>query len=80
MAALFAQGLSRRELILATLITFVCTVPFGWRGVTAWVTAALVTTLLARFALSRLGGVTGDIYGLVCEGVEVAYCLPELLF
>lgn len=72
MAALFAQELSRREIALATLIAFVCTLPFGWLSVGAWLMAVVVGTLLARFALARLGGLTGDIYGLVCECVEAS--------
>jgi adenosylcobinamide-GDP ribazoletransferase len=72
MAALFANGLSRRELLLSTLFALVCTVPFGWWSVGAWLMTVLVATALARFALARLGGLTGDIYGLICECVEVS--------
>jgi cobalamin synthase len=32
----------------------------------------LVATLLAHFALARLGGLTGDVYGMLCEGVETS--------
>lgn len=75
MAALFAGGLTRRELALATLTAFICVLSFAWLAVGAWITAVLAATLIARFALSRLGGMTGDIYGLICEGVEVSVLL-----
>ena len=43
----------------------------GWAGLAAWALATGATWLLARFALRRLPGLTGDIYGAVCEVVEV---------
>lgn len=79
MAALLAQALSRREITFATIITFLCTLPFGWLGVGAWLAAVLVATLVARFALSRLGGLTGDIYGLICECVEASVLVVATL-
>lgn len=71
MAALIRTGLGRRELVLATFITFLCVAMFGWLGVACWLGAVIVASLLARFALARLGGMTGDVYGLICECVEV---------
>ncbi len=75
MAVLFAKGLARRELVFVTLCTFIFALPFAWLAVSAWILALLVATLLARFALARLGGLTGDIYGLICECVEVSVLL-----
>lgn len=72
MAALFRDGLTRRILTLATLFTFIIALPLGMTTVGAWVVAVVASTLIARFAMARLGGLTGDIYGLVCEGVEVS--------
>ncbi len=71
MAARFSQGLSRREIIVATGIAAAGAVAFGWRGVIAWVAATLVVLALARIAQNRLGGMTGDIYGAVGEVTEV---------
>jgi cobalamin synthase len=31
----------------------------------------LATTVIARLAMARIGGLTGDVYGAVCETVEV---------
>ncbi len=71
MAARFSQGLSRREIIVATGIAAAGAVAFGWRGVIAWAAATLVVLALARIAQNRLGGMTGDIYGAVGEVTEV---------
>jgi adenosylcobinamide-GDP ribazoletransferase len=78
MAALFAKSLTRRELLGATGLAFVLVAPFGWLGMSAWLTAVIIATLLARFAMARLGGLTGDIYGLICESVEVSVLLAGI--
>lgn len=75
MAVLFAAGLTRREIFSATLTTFAGAALFGWFGIAAWLVAAIIATLLARLALARLGGLTGDIYGMICESVEVSVLL-----
>ncbi len=80
MAVFFTQGLTRREITLATLTVFVCVLPLGWTGVVMWVVAALVATLGARFALGRLGGLTGDVYGMICESVEVSVLMVGAVF
>ena len=71
MAAYFRAGLARRELTWAALTAaLVCGAP-GWGGLVAFVGAAVAASALGRWATSRLGGVTGDVYGAVCELVEV---------
>lgn len=71
MAAMFVAGLTRREILLATIISILICGIFGWLGVFAFAGAALITMLIARLAANRLGGLTGDIYGMICESVEV---------
>ncbi|MFQ5856524.1 MAG: adenosylcobinamide-GDP ribazoletransferase [Anaerolineae bacterium] len=46
-----------------------------WMGLALLVMAGSVTWLAARFALGRLPGLTGDIYGAICELVETAVLL-----
>ena len=82
MAFLFRAGLTRREVLAATVIaagaTLIAewaTMPIGGFGLAAFTAAALVATMLAHFARSRLGGLTGDIYGLICESVELSVLL-----
>jgi adenosylcobinamide-GDP ribazoletransferase len=70
MAARFRAGLGRRELTWAALSAALVCGAAGWGGLTAFVAAAIVATALGRWATSRLGGVTGDVYGAACELVE----------
>jgi adenosylcobinamide-GDP ribazoletransferase len=72
MANIFSSGMNRRVVTIATIFTFIISVPYGWFAVAAWFTASLVVLVIARLAESRVGGMTGDIYGLVCECVEVS--------
>lgn len=47
-----------------------------WRGLAALALTGVATWTVARFVLRRLPGLTGDIYGAICEVVE---CLVLLL-
>ncbi len=71
MAVIFRAGLTRRVLFVATLLAAAFAALFGRFGLVAWVAAFVIATALARFAQSRLGGLTGDIYGMICESVEL---------
>ncbi len=75
MAAMFRQGLGRRELVIATVTAALVAVPFGVRGVAAFALAAAAVLLVARVALARLGGLNGDIYGATGELVETIVLL-----
>ena len=75
MAVVFSAGLTRRELLIATCFAALVAAIFGAFGLAALVAAFVVATVIARFAVARLGGLTGDIYGMVCESVEVAVLL-----
>lgn len=71
MAVLFRAGLTRRVIFVSTIITALVCAFFVEFGLVAFVVAFAIAALVARFALNRLGGLTGDIYGMVCESVEV---------
>lgn len=75
MAVMFRQGLTRREILIATLIATLSAAAFGWLGLAVFAGAFAAASLIARLALSRLGGLTGDIYGMICETVEVTTLL-----
>lgn len=82
MAARFHQGLGVREVALATTLAALAVVPFGLRGLVLLASALIAMLLYCRLAMSRLGGVTGDVYGATVEWVEtvvlVAACaLPQ---
>ena len=70
MAAHFRAGLARRELTWVALTVALVCGAVGWGGLMAFVATVLTAALMGRWATSRLGGVTGDVYGATCELVE----------
>jgi len=65
-----------RQALFASIITLLVAWLFaGWRGLAALALALLVLLALARFAMRRIPGLTGDVYGAVCEMVELAVLL-----
>lgn len=79
-----AEGLGREikahagrpQALLATLLALAAAwLCAGARGLAALAVALLVLLLATRFTLARLPGLTGDIYGLLNELVEVAVLL-----
>jgi cobalamin 5'-phosphate synthase/cobalamin synthase len=77
LGATMRQGLNRRRLALATLFAMLALAVFVLAGVAV---PAMMGSLLgpvvglacARWAASRLdGGLTGDVYGALCELVEL---------
>jgi adenosylcobinamide-GDP ribazoletransferase len=72
MGKLFTEGLGHAQILLATAIML--TVLLGmmaWpMGLALLAATWLITALLARLAMSRIHGLTGDVYGAICEAVE----------
>jgi adenosylcobinamide-GDP ribazoletransferase len=65
-----------RQLVLATATAGALAICVGaWLGLIALTVVATVAVAGAVFALRRLGGLTGDIYGALCEVAEVATLL-----
>lgn len=83
LGAYFREGFGRRELVVAALTTGVVVVGLAWL-VHVWVLALLFVPLLTTFAFGRWaahrlgGGLTGDIYGAVCELTELV-CLALMI-
>ncbi|MCL5999191.1 MAG: adenosylcobinamide-GDP ribazoletransferase [Chloroflexi bacterium] len=75
MGAMFRAGLTRREVIIATVLAALACIACGLFGVIAFALAFLAATGVARLAVAKIGGLTGDIYGTVCETVELAVLL-----
>lgn len=76
----FKQGVRRRDVALATLFAGLAVLPIGLVGVGAFLAAWLLTLAAARYTLTKIPGLTGDVYGALCEIVEVelAIILPPL--
>lgn len=79
MAVLFRAGLTRRVVFVATIFAALCCAIFGWLGFVSFITAFLIATFVALFAMNRLGGLTGDIYGAICESVELGVLIVGTL-
>jgi adenosylcobinamide-GDP ribazoletransferase len=70
------QNAGRRQLLLATIATLVLvTVVQVWLGLAAWLAVMVAIMLLVRFALDRLPGLTGDVYGLLAVAAETVVLL-----
>ncbi len=79
MAVMFRAGLTRRAIFVATIFAALCCAIFGWLGFISFITGFAIATLVARFAVNRLGGLTGDIYGMICESVELGVLIVGTL-
>jgi adenosylcobinamide-GDP ribazoletransferase len=71
----FASTLTPRALLLAALLPLALVVVAGPRAWLSALLAGLVTLLVLRVARARLGGVTGDVFGLVVELSELTVLL-----
>jgi adenosylcobinamide-GDP ribazoletransferase len=73
LSVFFGRGLGWPQVGLASLVAGGAAMA-GWNimpGLLLWGLAWLAATLVARFALARIHGLTGDVYGATCELVEV---------
>ncbi len=68
----FRQGLQGRHIAWATFTTLAAVIWFQVEGIIALTVALITGGALARFAVSRLGGLTGDTYGALVEGIEAS--------
>jgi adenosylcobinamide-GDP ribazoletransferase len=78
------QGLGRAmkdhvgwgQLALGTTVALVAAIlTGGWWGLVVLAVAGAAAWLAARFVRSRLPGMTGDVYGAICELVEMLVLL-----
>ena len=75
MGAAFSAGLPKTIWIGAAIIPLLLTALGAPRSIYAASVGALVTFGLIRLAKTQLGGVTGDVFGLTIEVVEVVVLL-----
>jgi adenosylcobinamide-GDP ribazoletransferase len=65
-----------RQLIVAVVVAVALSaLAAEWLGLAALAVAGATTWAVATFALGRLGGLTGDIYGALCELLETVALL-----
>lgn len=71
MAADFAAGLSRKSIFAAAVIPLALIVWGGWDSLLAGTLASLAASGIIIFSRSRIGGVTGDVFGSIIEISEL---------
>jgi adenosylcobinamide-GDP ribazoletransferase len=70
MGADFASGLSKSALMWGGIIPLVLAIALGLQGIIAFGVASLTISFLLRSVRVRIGGITGDVFGLIVEVVE----------
>ena len=66
----------KAQIALSTISALIVAVLVGrWLGLLALALAALTTWLAVRFTLTKIPGLTGDLYGAISELVEAAVLL-----
>jgi adenosylcobinamide-GDP ribazoletransferase len=71
----FASGFRRSFMIWGALVPLVIAIVFGVRGILSILAGLGAAGSILWLAKSRIGGVTGDVFGMVVEIVEVAVLL-----
>lgn len=75
MGADFASGFRRSFIFWGAIIPLVIAIILGTRGILSIVTGLVATAFVLWLAKSRIGGVTGDVFGMVVEVVETVVLL-----
>lgn len=75
MGADFASGLRRASIFVSALLPLGIALALGPRGILSALTGLCAATLVLLLARSRIGGVTGDVFGMVIEVVETIVLL-----
>lgn len=69
----FRAGLGWRQVVMAFIIAAaVAIVLMNWLGLLLLAVSWLMAILIARLAMARIAGLTGDVYGAICEVTETA--------
>ena len=76
LGAMFASRVTRRNLWMSTLLAVLISgLVGGWLGLSALILAVLVTMGVANWTMTRIPGLTGDVYGTINELSELAVLL-----
>ena len=75
MGADFASGLRRSFIAWGALIPLAIALSLGARGIISLCTGVIATAFVLRLTTSRIGGVTGDVFGMIVEIVETVVLL-----
>lgn len=80
LGSFFKSNTGRKELIISLLLTLVGVYIFaGYNGLTAMAIVTSLSLAASLFFNGKLGGLTGDIYGALCESAELQTLVVLLL-
>jgi len=79
MGADFASGFRRSFIIWGAIIPLVIAITLGVRGILSLFVGLVGTAFVLWLAKYRIGGVTGDVFGMVVEVVEASVLLVFLI-
>jgi adenosylcobinamide-GDP ribazoletransferase len=79
MGADFAEGFRRSYILWGAIIPLAIAVLLGLRGVLSALAGIGAAGLVLWLAKSRIGGVTGDVFGMIVEIVETVVLLTFLI-
>lgn len=79
MGADFAAGFQRSFIAWGAIIPVALTLMLGLRGIMSVLAGVGVAALMLWLAKSRIGGVTGDVFGMIVEVVETVALLVFLI-
>jgi len=79
MGADFASGFQRSFIVWGAIIPLVIAVLLGLRGVVSLIAGLGALLLILFLARARIGGVTGDVFGMAVEIVEAVVLLAFLI-
>jgi adenosylcobinamide-GDP ribazoletransferase len=75
LGAAFRPELGWLGWIISAVVPLGLAVLCGWRGIAALFIGSVCTAAIIRLARIRLGGLTGDVFGLIVESVEAVILL-----
>lgn len=80
LGAWFKEALRGRHVLIGAVAGgAICFAAGGVFGLALFALAWLTTIILSRWTVARLGGLTGDVYGMICEVVEAVLLAGALL-
>jgi adenosylcobinamide-GDP ribazoletransferase len=79
MGADFAAGFKRSFIIWAAIIPLILAILLGTRGILSSFIGLGAAALVLWLAKLRIGGVTGDVFGMVVEIVEATVLLTLII-
>ncbi len=79
MGADFATGFRRSFIVWGAIVPLAVAILLGIRGVLSIIAGLVAAALVLWLAKARIGGITGDVFGMVVEVVEATVLIAFLI-